>query len=120
MTRLATLAVVTGLALGGVGLSVAPASAQSFGFGFSTGPTVVTSPVWDHPRHQRWGQGYGQGYGHGHGRGYGHGYGHGYGWRPHRPDFAWGQGRGHCQTVMVTRFSHRFGGYVQRPVEICR
>ncbi len=115
MTRLGTLAVVTGLALGGVGLDVAPASAQSFGFGFSTGPTFVTSPVWDHPRHQRWGQGHGFG----HGYGYGHGYGHVYGWRPVRPGYAWGHGPGRCRTVMVTRFSHRFGGYVQRPVQVC-
>jgi hypothetical protein len=36
-----------------------------------------------------------------------------------RPGYAWGHGPGRCRTVMVTRFSHRFGGYVQRPVQVC-
>ena len=118
--KIAAFALAATLGAAGLTLAAAPATAQSVSFSF----------------------GVGHGFGHGFGPGFGHGFaprrvfvhpGHGYyapyQVRPRRNFYHGGgwvpSGYHHfggpvCRTVMVTRWSNRWGGYVQRPVQVCR
>lgn len=111
MIRFAAPVLALGLALGASGLAASPAAAQ--GFGFVVGPSGGMHVV----------GGYGFGPGHPH---------PGHGWRQgpagawdHAPHWRgggghhWGGGYRGCRVVMMTRWSHRFGGYVRRPIEVC-
>jgi hypothetical protein len=116
MTRLASLALASGLALAALGLGASPSSAQRFVF--SDGGYPVPGGGTVHVGGQ-YGHGGGWGYGPRHGGGWG-GPGYGHGWRGHHPGPVAGGGWGpRCRTVVVTRFSYRLGGYVQRPMQVC-
>lgn len=108
MKRLAVV-LAAGLVAGAAGLVSAPAQAQVF----VDGVVRVQSPNWDHPRYQRW-QGERRW-----GGGHGYGYGYDHGWRGERRWHGGGGWGPRCRTVMTTRYSYRWGGYVQRPVEVC-
>lgn len=119
--KIAALAFAAALGTAGLALAPAPASAQSVSFSFGVS------------------QGFGGGWG-GH-PGYYHrprpvfiqpGFGHGYGYgRPvyHVPrrNMYYGSGWGPsahfgpvCRTVIVERWSNRWGGFVRRPVRVCQ
>jgi hypothetical protein len=118
--KIAALALAATLGAAGLGFAAAPASAQSVSFTFGVG------------------HGFGHGFGNGFHPGFGHGFaprrvfvhpGHGY-YAPYprpRRNFYHGGGwvpSGYyggpvCRTVIQTRWSNRWGGYVQRPVRVC-